>query len=124
MKETAIVFGNRPLAAVPASDLNLEHLGNMLDEDIAIRLGFVVRDLQYVKISLSNANLNKKSRITGRIRSTVQSISKGHAGTSLSLSARVVRDLHNLTGAELIADEAFFEKLKSLSLKCIEKILK
>lgn len=105
------MFGNRPLAAVPAMDLNLEHLGNMLDEDIAIKLGFVIRDLQYVRISLSDTNLNKKTRVTGRIRSTVQSISKGRAGISVSLSARVVRDLHSLTGADLIADEQFFKKL-------------
>jgi hypothetical protein len=46
-----------------------------------------------------------------------QRIQEMNWSTSLSISARVVRDLHNLTGAELIADEAFFKKLQKLNSK-------
>ena len=107
-KEKIILFRNRPLAAVSAKDLNMERHGTIIDELLAHKLGFVIRDLQYTWITLAT---NKKTRVCGRIRSTVQLLSKSLPGESLSLNARVVRDLTSITGSELIADENFFKKL-------------
>ena len=107
-KEKIILFRNRPLAAVSATDLNMERHGTIIDELLAHKLGFVICDLQYTWITLAT---NKKTRVCGRIRSTVQLLSKNLPGGSLSLNARVVRDLTSLTGVELIADEKFFKKL-------------
>jgi len=108
MKERIICFGGRPLAAVPATDLNMVRHGDMIDESIALKLGFVIRDLQYVWINLA---AKKRTRVTGRIKATVQSIEHGRPKDSISLSARVVRDLFSLTGSEVIAGEIFIQKL-------------
>ena len=110
--EAHVLFGNRPLAAIPAIDLDMEHHGNMIDECLAIKLGFVIRDLQYVWISLSTNNIRKKTRIRGRTRATLQMIQQGRPSHSVAFSAKVVRDLFSLTGSEALADANFFKKLK------------
>ena len=107
-KERIILFRNRPLAAVSATDLNMERHGSIIDEVLALKLGFLIRDIQYNWISLAT---NKKTRVTGRIKSSVQALSKCLPGNTFSLNARVVRDLFSLTGFELITDEKFFNKL-------------
>ena len=76
MKEKAILFGNRPLSISPTISFDLCHLGNLLDEDIAIKLGFPIRNFQYDRLSLAS-NDKKRTCCVGTVRVTVQTIVQG-----------------------------------------------
>ena len=77
-KEKIILFRNRPLAAVSATDLNMDRHGTIIDEVLVIKLGFLICDLPYNWITLA---ANKKTRVTGRIKSSVQALTKCLPGT-------------------------------------------
>ena len=80
LKETAICFACRPLAASPAMDFNADLKGNYIDEDIAIRLGFKIRNLHYAHLSLLPRDPSKRTRSTGSIKASIQAIKEGKPG--------------------------------------------
>ena len=104
LREKAILYANCPLAICPAEDMGLESHGCLVDEDVAIRLNFPIRNLQYVHLNLFSDDRKRKTRTTGTVRVTIQSISQGRAANSFALKARVVRNLFNITGAEALSD--------------------
>jgi hypothetical protein len=113
MKEHIALHRNRPFAICSASDLNLEHHGTILDEDIALKMRFPIRQLQYVRLSLKTDSSNECTRTVGVTRCTIQTISHGRPDRSVSFVARVVRDLHQLTGAEALADANLMKRLRT-----------
>ena len=112
MKEHIALHRNRPFAICSASDMNLEHHGTLLDEVMALKMGFPIRQLQYVRLSLKTGSNNRCTRTTGVTRCTIQTISHGRPDRSVSFVARVVRDLHHLTGAEALADANLMKRLR------------
>ena len=63
MKETTILYANRPWAISPAEDIGLERHGCLVDESVAIQLNLPVRNIQYVRLSLAPNDKKKVARV-------------------------------------------------------------
>ena len=114
MKEVHLVYSKRPFAVSAAADYGLEHCGNLVDEELCLRLKFPVKNLQYSHLSLSSDEGKKRTRAVGTIGVTSQVIMNGCCRISIAFRARIVRDLQHLVGAEALGDETFLKKLGSL----------
>lgn len=113
LSESVVLYKNRPFAICSASANGMEQFGTMVDESLAIKLQLPIRQLQYVRVSFPSDTSNKKhTRVTGLVRCTLQTISKGRPDRSVAFLARVVRDLHQLTQCEALADTKLMAKLK------------
>ena len=51
-KEIPILYAKRPLALSPVSEIKVKVKENLLDEDIALKLGFPIHQIQYKHFSL------------------------------------------------------------------------
>ena len=116
-----MVYSKRPFAVSAAADYGLEHCGNLVDEELCLRLKFPVHNLQYSHISLSSEERKKRTRTVGTIGVTSQIIMRGRCEMNIAFRARIVRDLQISLGAEALGDATFLKKLASLKRYFQEK---
>ena len=122
MKEHAFLYAKRPFALCSATEAKLELSGTLslclLDELVAIKLGFPIHQLQYSRLSLNG----KAVRVCGVTRVTIQAIKNGRSGKSIAFSAKIVRDLTLHAGAEALADQKTMMKINAKENKASEEI--
>ena len=113
-KEVPILYSNRPFCLTSAADFNLDFLkSSLIDENLALDLDLPIKNLQYQRFSLSE-DKTVWSKLTGTLKLTAQVLEKGRPGKSFQFSAKVIRNLTKITGAEAVCDVLLEEKLFSL----------
>ena len=111
LKEILLLYAKRPFAISPAADAKINHRESLFDEELALKLDFPIKQLQYTRLSL----YEKIVRVCGTVRVTVQTIKNGRSAQSVPFVTKVVRDLCKVTGAEAIGSEELFQKLSPIS---------
>ena len=111
MKEIPLLYGKRPFAVCSTSDAKVDCQDNLLDEEIALKLGFPIQQLQYSRLKL-NGNI---VRICVIVRVTVQKIKNGKSDQSVPFLAKVVRDLCSVTGTDAVGSAELFQKISLIS---------
>ena len=96
-----IPFAISCLSEMPYKDANL------VDLDLVNKMGITLRDIKVTRMSL----LGHDVRAVGRIKQTIQCVSKGRVQGTIHLEAKVVRDLYTILGADCIASARTYSKL-------------
>ena len=96
-----IPFAISCLSELPYRDTNL------VDLDLINKMGIPLRNIKVTRMSL----LGRDVRAVGRIKQTIQCVSKGQVQGTIHLEAKVVRDLYTILGADCIASARTYSKL-------------
>ena len=96
-----IPFAISCLTEMPYRDANL------VDLDLVNKMGITLRNIKVTRMSL----LGHDVRAVGRIKQTIQCVSKGRVQGTIHLEAKVVRDLYTILGADCIASARTYSKL-------------
>lgn len=121
VKEYPILYSQRPFCVSPAADFNLHFLrSSLVDEELALKLKLPLKHLQYQKFSLTE-DKTVWSRLVATTKVTCQFIEGGRIGKSFSFSAKVIRSLAEIVGAECVCDELLEEKLTTLPTNKFQK---
>ena len=96
-----IPFAISCMSEMPSRDANL------VDLDLINKMGITLRDIKVTRMSLLGHNV----RAVGRIKQTIQCVSKGRVQGTIHLEAKVVRDLYTILGADCIASARTYSKL-------------
>ena len=88
-----IPFAISCLTEMPYRDANL------VDLDLVNKMGITLRDIKVTRMTL----LGHDVRAVGRIKQTIQCVSKGRVQGTIHLEAKVVRDLYTILGTDCIA---------------------
>ena len=96
-----IPFAISCLTEMPHRDANL------VDLDLVNKMGITLRDIKVTRMSL----LGHDVRAVGRIKQTIQCVSKGRVQGTIHLEAKVVRDLYTILGADCVASARTYSKL-------------
>ena len=80
---------------------------NLVDLDLVNKMGIPLRNIKVTRMSL----LGHDVRAVGRIKQTIQCVSKGQVQGTIHLEAKVVRDLYTIVGADCIASARTYSKL-------------
>ena len=96
-----IPFAISCLSDMPHKDANL------VDLDLINKMGIPLRNIKVTRMCL----LGHDVRAVGRIKQTIQCVSKGRVQGTIHLEAKVVRDLYTTLGADCIPSARTYAKL-------------
>ena len=96
-----IPFAISCLSEIPYRDANL------VDLDLVNKMGIPLRNIKVTRMSL----LGHDVCAVGRIKQTIQCVSRGRVQGTIHLDAKVIRDLYTILGADCIASARTYSKL-------------
>ena len=80
---------------------------NLIDLDLINKMGIPLRNIKVTRMSL----LGHDVRAVGRIKQTIQCVSKGRVQGTIHLQAKVVRDLYSILGVDCVASARTYSRL-------------
>ena len=80
---------------------------NLIDLDLINKMGIPLRNIKVTRMSL----LGHDVRAVGRIKQTIQCVSKGRVQGTIHLQAKVVRDLYSVLGVDCVASARTYSRL-------------
>ena len=96
-----IPFAFSCLSELPHPDTNL------VDLDLINKMGIPLCNIRVTRMTL----LGHDFRAVGRIKQTIQCVSKGRVQGTIHLEAKVVRDLYNILGVDCAASARTFSRI-------------